>query len=170
MLIRQSQIKSTFMLCLLVLMGMLYGCGFHLRGTVALPSALKRLHLVSQVGFSPFLTTLRRHLTDRGVILVDAHAKAYVLTIIEVRDAKQLSQQLGGAGAGKYNYTRTVRFSLSDAKGKVLITSAVVTASQTYTTSVTQQLIATQQLATLSTEINHALAKKILLRLTDAAL
>ena len=164
---RQKPLKYLSSPIILALMLTLSACGFHLRGTVSLPSRFKQIQLVTKAGFSPFFTTLTRRLQQRGVSLVGSDDSRYVLSILNVSESDQMSARLGGAEAGSYNYTRTVRFSLTDDKASVLITPTDITVSKTYTTNVTQQLIANQKKAVLSKEMDQELADQILLKLTD---
>jgi LPS-assembly lipoprotein len=101
---------------------MLAGCGFHLRGSYALPEAMAQTRLQSGAPHGDLARALRRELTSAGTMLSeDARAAGAVLVIgREDYDREVLSVDSAGK-AREYLMTYRASFALRDAQGRELV-------------------------------------------------
>ena len=57
--------------CIVLSTIILYGCGFHLRGSYAIPEALKIVHISPYQPYDPLQRALRQMLASNGVQIVE---------------------------------------------------------------------------------------------------
>ncbi len=118
-----SGLYFTLLLCLVT------GCGFHLRGVFNIPDALKVIHIVPNQPYDPFQRALRQTLKTNAVQLVDAElakaSGAATLTIL----GHTISERTIAYGAdGQPNrslLTLTINYQLTDKNGKILVENGV---------------------------------------------
>ncbi len=109
---------------------MLVGCGFHLRGKLLIPSNLQAMQIVPNISYDPFQRFLRQTLKSNDVRIIepnDPEAKtAVILTILN----QSFSERTVGYGAdGQTNRTIlqfTANFQVSEPNGKVLIPTSTI--------------------------------------------
>lgn len=151
---------------LLFLIGLLTACGFHLRGIQNLPPVLKKLYLQTNTPVNPFIQALKRTLVANGITLVSqAKSATATLDITKMQRKHQLTSMTGSNEAGQYSLYRTVEFTVTDSKGKVLLKQTTVKASRSYGSNASQVLSAASVQNRLSREMDTQLTYDMLNRL-----
>ncbi|WP_162902404.1 LPS-assembly lipoprotein LptE [Facilibium subflavum] len=122
--------------------GLLYGCGFHLRGfNQELPKFMQKIYIEYDGNDFSFLNTLHATLNATGATLTTQQKQANI--ILEIRQAAS-SQRLvgitGGASSNQYLISYTVDYQLLTSDGQVILANQSNTASQSFNTNATQQL------------------------------
>ena len=107
---------------LLTVMCALAACGFHLRGAVEVPAALKETRIVGIAEFSALGLQLKKVLTSAGSSVLAANAKsASTLTISnELYDRRVLSVDAQGRVA-EYELMYSFNFQVTDLAGAMLV-------------------------------------------------
>ena len=107
---------------LLTVMCALAACGFHLRGAVEVPAALKETRIVGIAEFSALGLQLKKVLTSAGSTVLAANAKsASTLTISnELYDRRVLSVDAQGRVA-EYELMYSFNFQVTDLAGAMLV-------------------------------------------------
>ena len=105
----------------------LSACGFHLRGAVVIPDALKETHIVGIAEYAPLALELKRVLTNAGAKVLPAKAKA-ASTIVISKNAytrRVLSVDAQGRAA-EYALVYSVSFQVNDAAGKPIVANQTI--------------------------------------------
>ena len=106
---------------LLVLIGLslLSGCGFKLRGSYQLSTALSQLSI--EGGKRELVERLTRILMDNGITVVDAGADSPTLILSRSEFNRKAVVTDAEGIATEYEYTYYVDFKVSDVNGEVLL-------------------------------------------------
>lgn len=119
-----------FFLCASLLL-LLSGCGFHLRGSIALPEWAKIMYLASETPYGRFEVQLKRALSASGVRFIeDPKLAAVTLQILEQTSDKTVLTLGADARAQDFQLTYSVRLQLLDKTQKVLIAPITLTQSR----------------------------------------
>lgn len=103
-----------------ILLLLLVGCGYHLRGSQGTMTALPPIHLSGDQS-TPLYGALRQSLQDVGTPLVAREQARLVLNLLgEKRDRRVLSVS-GAAKVQEYELIYSVAFELTDRSGKPLL-------------------------------------------------
>lgn len=145
-------------------------CGFHLRGIALIPEKINKLYLASSSPTSIANESLRRALTDSGVLLVNQpkNAKA-TLTIISRSSNQQLDSLSGASEAGRYRLTSYINFKVTLPDGKVLLKPTSVSASTLYSTNAMQILSRQSIKARLQSQLLEELNEAVINHLANLA-
>jgi LPS-assembly lipoprotein len=103
----------------------LVACGFHLRGPIELPPALKETRIKGVAEFAPLSLELKKVLTNAGAKVLPASSKSSLSTITissELYERRVLSVDSQGRAA-EYGLIYSYYFEVSDDKGKVIVPS-----------------------------------------------
>lgn len=107
-------------ICLILLLLLLSGCGFHLRGSVNLSADMQTLHLESSAGESDILQELRRALNSSNVEVVNtSQPGVYSLGIGQEEVEERVLSVNSNARAGEYELSISVPVQLRS--GQVLV-------------------------------------------------
>lgn len=119
---------------LLVMLLILAGCGFHLRGDYGLSERLSPMTIVGLDAFDTFYRQLGDVLVLSGVELTeDAAAARTELRIIDQKTDRLVTAVDEKGKASEYELIRTVTFSLKDhASGEELVSSRQVEAGRVF--------------------------------------
>src|SRR5690606_28663544 len=117
----------------LVLALVLAGCGFHLRGKIALPADLGPVRVVSGTPYSPLAEALARGLRDSGAepAADDARDVAVLQVLSERWDDQPISIDQFGRGQ-EYSLRYAAIFVFRKADGTVLVPQQAVELSRDY--------------------------------------
>ena len=116
---------------LLVVM-LLAGCGFHLRQSVSLPTSMQRVHLTVSGG-GDLQRILARSLRGSGVTVEDASGPGIAELVIPTATfSNEMLSVSGFSRVIEYAVHYTVRFSVSDGRGSVLIPAQDIRMSREY--------------------------------------
>jgi len=106
-------------LALLVLL--LSGCGFQLRGQASLPPEMEKTRMVIDDEYSALARRVRVMLERSGVQFVPAEEASAILEIPENAVVTEVLTIADNARVREYRVTHTVKFRLTDAKGQELV-------------------------------------------------
>ncbi|MFT5593326.1 MAG: LPS-assembly lipoprotein [Oceanicoccus sp.] len=154
------KIKLTIFVSLLVFLS---ACGFHLRGQVDLPVALRILNLEAQNAELLTQNLLRQSLLSNGVTLaVDA---PYTLKIISESGDRRVLSVTSNAKASEYELTQNLSFELLDTKGNKVSEEITISNYRTLQYDASAEIGKAQEEANLRREMKQYNAYNVLLRL-----
>lgn len=145
---------------------LLTSCGFHLRGSVALPPALSEIAVKDVSLNSDIAPELRQALENAGVRVSDSAAMVLQLRA-EKYDKRVLSVDSVGR-ALEYGLSYSVRFSLKDEKGAMWIPEEPVTQTRDLRFDSTAVLGSANEETQLNTEMRRDAMFQILRQLQYA--
>lgn len=151
---------------LLLLLSLLSGCGFHLRGSGEdgiLPASLQRVSIEGD-RFSPFIVELRRQLEARGAVLAnDGQATRLRITKQSFRE-RNVSVGADGNVREKEIFL-LVEFDLRDSANKVIAPSQTITLVRDYFNDERQILGQNSEAGVLRKEMTRSAVQRLLSRL-----
>ena len=112
----------------------LIACGFHLRGPVELPAALKETRIAGIAEFAPLSLELKKVLTNAGAKVLPASAKSS-LSIITIRNEQYERRVLSVDSQGRaaeYGLIYSFSFEVSGDAGKILVASQKIELTRDY--------------------------------------
>ncbi len=118
-------------LWILLLLGLLSSCGYHLRGAIILPSGIKRIYLD---GASPSLRErFKQSLTSNDLVLSDTSENVGLIIRVynEANNRRILSLSAGGA-ANDFELAYDFNYDVLDEKNKPLIQHQMVSVKREY--------------------------------------
>ncbi len=152
------------LLAVLACLGLLAGCGFHLRGEYNVPFASV---YVSATGASQVADKLRRELANSPTKLMAASREAEAQLNISEEKRERLILSLSGAGrVREYQLKLHVRYQLVDNKGSVPIPTSEVQLQRIMTYDDSQVIAKQQEEAMLYKDMEQDAASQILRRMT----
>jgi LPS-assembly lipoprotein len=158
-------VKASSLLVVLLLAG----CGFHLRQSVALPASMQRIHLTVSGG-GDLQRMLARSLRGSGVTVEDASGPGIAeLTIPTAAFSNDILSVSGFSRVTEYAVHYTVRFSVSDGSGSVLIPAQDIRMSREYSYDAGNAIGNDAQVEEIQRSLNDDMVQSILFRLQAAA-
>tara|TARA_R110002050_G_scaffold57423_5_gene129261 strand:+ start:184856 stop:185350 length:495 start_codon:yes stop_codon:yes gene_type:complete len=150
-----------------VLLVVIAGCGFQLRGAVPLPDSLKLMY-VQGINLQQGLgLTLKRALKQNGIQVVDDYEKdSALLTILENRSERRVLSVGNNAKVSEYELYSMLKFKVTDGQGKLLVAPQQFEAIRDYQFDQTQVLSSDGEEAILREQLNQQLVDSILRRLS----
>jgi LPS-assembly lipoprotein len=142
---------------------MLAGCGFHLRGSAALPVVMQRQVYLHVGGGGEFPRSLAAALRAAKVDVLDTSAEG--VATLDVPVAGFGSRMLTSGAVqrvGEYVVTFTVEFTLTDALGKTVIPTQTITLSHEFAIDQTQFSAITSE--------TEAIQRSLVREMTDAVM
>jgi len=95
--------------CIMLSTIMLYGCGFHLRGSYPIPEALKIVHISPHQPYDPFQRALRQMLAGNGVQIVDGASGDEILpSTLTIKNQSFEERPIAYGVDGRVTRTRVV--------------------------------------------------------------
>lgn len=116
-------------LLILLLSFLLTSCGFHLRGTFAIPPILKILRICPEEPFDPFQRLLRQTLKTNEITIVPAHCKdikAAVLTLSQQAFTERVVGYGSDIQADRAVLQFSVTYQVQHPDGKILLAEGIV--------------------------------------------
>jgi len=156
--------KRIFQLGMLLSIALLIqGCGFHLRGEVALPSAISPVHIQGLGTYDNLRTELTQLIGSNGISVAERKGEANTLLRIlsHNSDRRTLSVDANGKVA-EYELHEGVTFDLLNRDGSERVAKQSVSVIQTYINSEELALGKQQEESTLRREMQRDLANQIL--------
>lgn len=115
---------------LVILVLLLSGCGFHLRGVFSIPESLQRLQILPIHSFNALQRPLKQRLKSNAVTLISAgdHAslKPATLTLLNEAFSERTIAYGSDAQPNRAILQLTIRYQLTDPTGKVLVDNGTV--------------------------------------------
>lgn len=141
-------------------------CGFHLRNSASLPSALAPIYIGGPAGNSALGRKLRYQLTNSNTAVTEYSAKAaYQLILLdEDQDRRIISLDRRGLAA-EYGITMSVEFELRDNKGNRVLGPQKIDERRTITNNPDNALTTAQDISLVSTDMEQVIAVQIVRRL-----
>jgi LPS-assembly lipoprotein len=150
---------------------LLVACGFHLRGPVQLPPALKETRIVGVAEYAALNLQLKKLLTNAGAKVLPASSKVAPSTISisnEVYEKRVLSVDSQGR-ASEYGLLYAFHFEVSDEAGKVLVAAQKIELVRDYRFDPNTVLAMDSQEAKIKADMIDYAARQ-LIRRVDATL
>jgi LPS-assembly lipoprotein len=147
------------------LAALLGGCGFHLQGVGALPSAMVRTYVTTDEPHSPFQQSLREVLRQRGAEVLTAPAEgAAVLNITSDETGQRVLSVSARNIPREYEIYYSVTFSLRVGE-ESLATNESLVVTRAYTFDETQVLAKAAEEQILRRALAEDLARRVLQRI-----
>lgn len=103
----------------IVLVTLVSGCGFHLRGNYPLPDILKLTHFVGSTDIE-FNQLLQERLEKQGAQIVEKDQATAALIITDLKNDQEVLTKDGSGSASSYEFTYEVEYNVYDAQGAPL--------------------------------------------------
>lgn len=142
---------------------LLAGCGFHLRGSAALPAVMQQQVYLHVAGGGEFPRSLAAALRAAKVDVLDTSTEG--VATLDVPVAGFGSRMLTSGAVqrvGEYVVTFTVEFTLTDARGKTVIPTQTITLSHEFAIDQTQFSAITSE--------TEAIQRSLVREMTDAVM
>ena len=141
----------------------LVSCGFHLRGSVQLPSELSEMAVRDAASATDIAPDLRHALKNKGIQISDS--ASIVLELKAEKYGKRVLSVDSTGRAQEYGLSYTVKFSLKDEKGAAWIPEASIIQTRDLRFDATAVLATTSEEAQLKTEMRQDAVRQILRQL-----
>lgn len=148
----------------LVAIGLLSACGFHLRGSFALPEALKTVRVVSSDPHGEFTRVVKQSLQKQGANLVE-NDEAAVLKLSNERFDRRVLSVSSDIEAKEYQLKYSTSFAVFDANGQVLVPSQSVQAVRDYELDAANESTRSSREARLKKQMQTELLQQIMRRI-----
>ena len=153
-------------LSLALLLLVVSGCGFQLRGTADLPPLMERTHLQMADRYGEFGRALERTLVANGVEVVDNPERATaVLEIPTARFSRRAAAFAGTARVREFRLTLRVAFRLRDAAGDSVTDRREVVLFRDYSFDEREILAGTREEEFLRRDLQARMVDELLRRL-----
>ncbi len=162
--IRNIGIRGFF----LVIIMLITGCGFHLRGAIELPALYDRVHLVDK-GYSDIGKPLSKALERVGSKMVSSPAAASSVITLLSRGAQRRALNVGAKQIREYELQLNVSFVVQDYQGIQLAEQQNVSVIRTYRNDPDDVLGKDNEEQVIRGEMNQAAVTQILRRLKAIA-
>jgi len=122
-------------------LGLLAGCGFHLRGEAQLPPGMERVHVDSVDAYGPLKRNLEKAL-ERSGARIEANSGDGIaeVRLSAVSLAPIVRSVTATARVNEFTMLYHVELSITDANGKVVMPKQVVEQSRVFTFDQTQAI------------------------------
>lgn len=156
----------SYPLLLLLVVTALSGCGFHLRGGVALAPVLEDAYLKSKNPYSGVSAVLRSELQTAGARLVnDPQQASVIIHILGSRSLRRVLSVGKGAKASEYELFEEVTFSLEDTQGKELLPVQTLKITRDLVFDETELLGKVSEAEDIKRQMQRSLARQIITRI-----
>lgn len=146
----------------------LSGCGFHLRGNVALAPPLQQLYLKTSDPYGELARNLQQYLTLIGVHLTSSPANATaVLTLLHESETQNLISIDITQLSRQYNLILTVSYEITTPTGRQVVPPQTVTESRTLPIQSNQILAGSNEETILYQQMRQAIVYDIVSQLSS---
>lgn len=153
-------------LAFLLLLGLLAGCGFQLRGAASLPSEMATTQLQASDRTSPFIRELELLLRANGVELVETSGEGVArLDILTERISRRALSISGEARVREFELVFELRFRLIGPDGNVLLPAESLRLQRDYTFDEQEILGAANEEELIRDELRRSMAQSLIRRL-----
>ncbi len=141
-------------------------CGFHLRNSASMPSALAPIYIGGSVGNSSLGRKLRYQLTNSNTEVTEYSAQAayQVMLLSETQDQRIISLDRRGLAA-EYGLTLSVEFELRDKLNRLVLGPQKLDERRTITNNPDNALTTFQDVGIVRQDMEQVLAAQIVRRL-----
>lgn len=158
----QRRLELTLILAMAL--GLLSGCGFHLRGTGTARLVLTSINVTATDAYGSMQRTLERSLREFGVKVVSATKAPYTLHLLSDSRTRRSIATTSDVRVAEYQLKLAVRFEMLDAAGKQIIPPTTVFTERTYQFDNSSLVGNTEQEGLLNREMRRDVADQIIRR------
>ncbi len=152
---------------ILLLAGLITGCGFQLRGAAPVSAAVQPLAVVCGDALPLTLCqTVEDQLRLGNVKVVERSKADYLLKLSDFRETRRASAITRNAVAAEYTLRQRVTMSVITADQVPLVADQEISSSEVYQYDATNVLAKQREQDTLTETLNQRLAQQIIFRLT----
>ena len=157
-------IRRIRLLPALLVLALLQGCGWHLRGDLDLPPSISPLFIQGLARYDQLRMELGRSLTSSGVEVAEQRDKAgAILRILDHTANKRVLSVIGTTGkVAEYELQEGLEFDMVDAQGQELFPPQQVEVLRTYTNREEEVLGKRREEETLRKEMHRDLVSRVL--------
>lgn len=139
---------------------LLASCGYHIRGTVDLPEALRKVYLA---GASPLLREQfsKSLKTSSGEVVNSASKAGMVIQVLNERMDRRVLSLSNTGKANEFELNYSLDFQLLDAKGEVLLDRQTIEISRDYFNDQEAIIAKTNEEAVIKTEMYQQAVRSI---------
>jgi LPS-assembly lipoprotein len=148
----------------LLLLILVSGCGFHLRGDVQLPPLYDRVHLVDK-GYSDIGRPLASALKTSGTEIVSSSGAATSVVTLLSRGVQRKALNVGSREVREYELQLDVSFVVQDNTGKQIAQPQTVSVIRNYRNDPDDVLAKSNEESIIRQEMNQTVVNQILRRL-----
>jgi LPS-assembly lipoprotein len=146
----------------------LAACGFHLRQNAALPAAMQRVHLDARGG-SNFQRQLNLALERAGVTVEDTGGPGIAeLSVPTAAFSTDTLTSGGYARISEYAVHYTVKFSVTDASGQILVPMQSINMSREFSYEASHTVGSASQIEQIQKSLDDDMVQAIMFRLEAA--
>lgn len=141
-------------------------CGFHLRNSDSLPSALSPIYIGGPASNGALSRKLRYHLTNSSTQVTPYSAQAAYQLILLNEGQEQRIISLDRRGlAAEYGLTKSVEFELRDKQNRRVLGPLTIDERRTVTNNPDNALTTSQDIGIISSDMDQTIAAHIVRRL-----
>ncbi|MCB1733947.1 MAG: hypothetical protein H6981_08110 [Gammaproteobacteria bacterium] len=167
--VSRTPFRLTSWLAGLLLVALLTGCGYHLRGAIDLPQYMDRVYIESDTRDKEFLLELKKVLQLSGAEVVNtADSNASILRIISVDQQRATSGHDGNRNAAQYRIGLAVTFSTTSSTTKVTTPQMSAQTSQIFNYDPAQPVQMERQERTLFQQMSTNVSQQMLRQIAKA--
>lgn len=154
------------LITLLLTVTMVSACGWHLRGSLNLPSDLKAIHINNQSNSDVTLTQLVRVLNSNGIAQAESLEQAqYSIRLSNEREERRSISVSSSGLVSEYELTHEVDYSITDGNGKVLAPQTTARVIRSYNYDRNDVIAKNEEEELIRKEMRTQLAAQIINRL-----
>ena len=151
-------------LIFLLSLGLLTGCGFHLRGHIELPESMKTIYVKApQVELRDEISSALE--ASGATVVKDPAAGSAVVSVLRARYRREVRTVDQRGKSTGYILFLDVDYQITDSQGNVVVKKTRTSARRDYTFDVNQALVAQRQEELLRQELREDVAQSILRRM-----
>ncbi len=162
--------RQVFCLLAAFVAATLSGCGFHLRGSEALPAEMSVTYIQSGKPFSTLVDDFAEALRARGAKVTETIEDATAVLRIQENDRERDVLSVNTSGKVlEYELRQTIRFAVATAENLPLVESQTVTMSRAYLYKSTDVLGSEREKEAVRSTLQKNLVNMAMLRIAAAA-
>ena len=168
---RRAGSVRQMLVCLLIvsMLTVLSGCGFHLRGSAALPAGMSVTYIQTASPFSSLVDDFAEALGTHGVQVTEDRAAA--TAVLRIHENERERDVLSVNTSGKvleYQLRQTIRFSVATAENLPVVEQQTVTLSRAYLYRSTDVLGSEREKDAVRSTLQKNLVNMAMLRIAAA--
>ncbi len=154
-------------LYLMLALCLLSGCGFHLRGPIALPPSFQNVYVQISDNYGDLALLLRQALYDAGAKSLPTSDNAQINLVILSENTSQLTSSIASnSQISIIMAIYTVKFQVTDANNHILLGPRTVTVSRSYSQNSNELLSVTNNLNILQHNMRVDAVRQIMEQIT----
>lgn len=154
----------------LVCAGIITGCGWQLRGSLALPPGADSIYVTAEDNYGTLTSDLRKLLEANNVQASDNKADAQYSIIILNQNEKRRTVAVGSSSlTAEYELTLDVEYRIEDADGKALVIQDTASTARSYSYDRNDTIAANEEEQLIKEEMRLNVVSQIMRRLRYSA-